>query len=83
VKWTSVSPYAETGLPRAMSDLGAYLDEGVGLAAPDYPAAAGWYRRAADAGVGQAAENLCNMYTLGRGGAPHVILRILDPGSLW
>jgi len=37
--------------------------------APDYPTAAGWFRRAADAGVGDAANNLTNMYTLGRGRA--------------
>jgi TPR repeat protein len=41
---------AEAGLPKAMFELGLCLDQGVGVAAPDYPAAAGWYRRAADAG---------------------------------
>jgi len=39
------------------------------LAAPDYPAAADWYRRAADAGYGAAAHNLCTMYLVGRGRA--------------
>jgi len=41
---------AETGLPIAMHSLACYIDSGEGLAAPDlpdYPAAAGWYKRAA------------------------------------
>jgi len=50
-------------------NLGCRLDRGVGGAAPDYPAAAGWCRRAADAGVGDAAVNLHTMYTVGRGRA--------------
>ena len=60
---------AETGLPRAMYTLGCRLDSGEGAAAPDYPAAAGWYKRAADAGAGDAAEDLSNMYQVGRGRA--------------
>jgi len=60
---------AEAGLPQAMCLLGSCLDEGKGVAAPDYPAAADWYRRAAGAGDGEAAVNLSNMYTLGRGRA--------------
>ena len=59
---------AEAGLPRAMFNLGTLLEEGEGVAAPDCPAAAGWYRRAADAGDTAAAVNLCSMYTVGRGG---------------
>jgi TPR repeat protein len=47
--------------------LGVLLDQGVGGAAPDYPAAAGWFERAATAGHELAANNLCNMYTIGRG----------------
>jgi len=39
----------------------------VGGAAPDYPAAAAWFERAATAGHELAANNLCNMYTVGRG----------------
>jgi TPR repeat protein len=65
---------AEAGLPTAMYSLGFNLsshDEGG--AAPDYPAAAGWYRRAADAGDGSAAINLSVMYTIGRGRAWHQI----------
>ena len=58
---------AEAGLPRAMFHLGCSLNEGEGVAAPDYPAAADWFRRAADAGVGEAANNLANMYALGSG----------------
>jgi TPR repeat protein len=42
-----------------MFDLGLLLDLGKGRVAPDYPAAADWYRRAADAGVGEAANSLC------------------------
>jgi len=48
---------------------GVLLDKGDGVAAPDYPAAAGWYTRAADAGIGDAAANLAAMYTVGRGRA--------------
>jgi TPR repeat protein len=58
---------AEAGLPRAMFMLGCCLDEGKGVAAPDYPAAADWYRRAAEAGDENGANNLSNMYTVGRG----------------
>jgi hypothetical protein len=60
---------AEAGLPTAMYNAGCCLDEGKGMAAPDYPAAADRYRRAADAGHGQAANNLSGMYTVGRGRA--------------
>jgi len=60
---------AETGLPKAMFNLGCCLDQGVGGAVLDYPAAAGWYKRAADAGSGDAAQNLATMYTVGRGRA--------------
>jgi len=60
---------AEAGLPQAMFDLGTLLDQGHGVAVPDYPAAAGWYRRAADAGHGAAANNLSSMYSVGRGRA--------------
>ena len=41
VKWFTKG--AEAGLPLAMFDLGVCLDKGEG-AAPDYPAAVGWYR---------------------------------------
>jgi TPR repeat protein len=60
---------AEAGLPKAMCNLGTFLDQGKGVAAPDCPAAAGWYRRAADSGIGVAAKNLSTLYTLGRGWA--------------
>jgi len=59
----------EAGLPKAMFSLGCRLDMGMGVAAPDYPAAADWYTRAADAGSGSAAANLSTMYTVGRGRA--------------
>jgi len=59
------------GIFRMALDLGCALDDGAGLGAPDHRAAADWYRRAADAGVGQAAYNLSHMYALGRGRAGH------------
>ena len=60
---------AEAGLPKAMFSLGFCLDEGNGGAAPDHPAAVGWYRCASDAGHAGAAKNLSVMYTLGSGRA--------------
>jgi len=66
VKW--VSKGADARLPTAMFSLGNLLDQGQGVAAPDFQAAAGWYRRAADAGVTGAAHNLSIMYALGNGG---------------
>jgi len=63
---------AETGLPKAMFILAVCLDKGE-WAAPDYPAAAGWYRRAAAAGNASAANNLFAMYTLGRGRAGQIM----------
>ena len=64
-KWFTKA--AETGLPKAMFSLGCCLDEGEGGAGPDYPAAVDWYKRAADAGDGNAALNLAGMYAVGRG----------------
>jgi TPR repeat protein len=66
VQWLTKG--AEAGLPKAMFGLGSHLDGGVeGVMAPDYPAAVDWYRRAADAGHGSAANNLAAMYQVGRG----------------
>jgi len=56
-----------------MFNLATMLDKGQGAAAPDYPAAADWYKRAADAGDGDAPVNLAHMYTNGRGRAWHEI----------
>jgi len=56
---------AEAGLPQAMFRLGCHLDQGV--TPPDYPAAADWYERAANAGHGTAANSLSSMYHLGQG----------------
>jgi TPR repeat protein len=42
VQWYTKA--AEAGLPKAMFLLGVCLDTGEGVAAPDYPAAAVWYR---------------------------------------
>ena len=64
---------AEAGLPKAMYFLGASLERGEGVAAPDHRAAADWYRRAANAGSGDAADRLCHMYTAGRGKAGQVM----------
>jgi len=50
-------------------NLGCCLDMGRGVAAPDCLAAVDWYRRAADAGIGEAAHNLSHMYSVGRGRA--------------
>jgi TPR repeat protein len=58
---------AEAGLPKAMRSLGLLLEKGEGVAAPDYPAAPGWFRRAADAGIWEVANNLTDMYAVGRG----------------
>jgi hypothetical protein len=64
---------AEAGLPSAVFNLGSSLDQGHGVAAPDYPAAAEWYRRAAGLGDGKAAANLSGMYTVGSGWAWHTM----------
>jgi len=71
VAWLTKS--SEAGLPQAMYNLGVCLEEGEGVSAPDYPAAAGWYRLAADAGDRDAAVNLNHMYTVGRGWAWHIM----------
>ena len=55
-------------------NLGCGLESGKGVAAPDYPAAVGWFRRAAESGHGPAAINLSDMYAAGRGGDSHVCL---------
>jgi hypothetical protein len=55
---------AEAGLPKAMFGRGGCLEKGKGVAAPDYTAAADWYRRAADGGEGDAANNLCRKAVL-------------------
>ena len=79
---------AEAGLPQAKFNLGICLEKGEGVAAPDYPAAADWYRRAAEADHGGAANNLANLYALGRGRVGraedvcHVILPHCSPSFL-
>ena len=64
-----------------------HVGESAGVAAPDYPAAADWYRRASDAGHGGAAYNLGSMYTVGRGRAWQIMpatsfFPIVDPRFL-
>jgi len=49
---------AKAGLPIAMFSLAFMLDAGEGAAAPVYPAAVAWYKRAADAGDAGAAVNI-------------------------
>jgi len=65
LKWYTKG--AEAGLPKAMHNYAVYVHEGRCAAAPDYPAAADWYRRAADAGDAESAEPyirplLCSTY---------------------
>jgi len=67
VTWYTMG--AEAGLPQSMYSIGVCLEKGQGVAALDYPAAADWYRRAAHAGDGRAANNLSHSYTFGRGWA--------------
>jgi hypothetical protein len=67
LKWATKG--AEAGLPKAMFILGCRLNAGEGTAPPEYQAAADWYRCAADAGCGSAAQNLSKMYLIGRGWA--------------
>jgi len=67
VKW--ITKAAEAGMPQAMFELGCHLNEGQGVAAPDYPAAAGWFKRAAGVGHGDAASNLNRYYNFGIGWA--------------
>jgi TPR repeat protein len=45
-----------------MFNLAISLDTGQGVAAPDHTAALDWYKRAFDAGLGDAAYNLCAMH---------------------
>jgi len=66
LEWYTKS--AEAGLPDAMLSLGCRHDTGEGMAAPDYPAAAGWYRRAANAGNGGAANKLSKVRSRQRWG---------------
>ena len=47
---------ADAGLPDAMFNLALCLYEGEGVAAPDPPAAMGWYSPTADAGQGGAVQ---------------------------
>jgi TPR repeat protein len=54
VAWSTKA--AEAGLPDAMFSLAYCLDKGEGVAAPDPPAAMGWFRCAADAGHGGAVQ---------------------------
>jgi len=42
VHWVTMG--AEAGFPKALYNLGHFLDEGKGMAAPDHLAAAGWYK---------------------------------------
>jgi TPR repeat protein len=65
VEWFTKGAHA--GLPKAMYNLRKLLAKREGVAAPDLPAAADWYRRAVDNGIAAAAYNLVDMYSVGRG----------------
>jgi TPR repeat protein len=47
-EWITMA--AEAGLPKSMFALGTCLDQGQGVAAPDYEGAVKWYTLAAAAG---------------------------------
>jgi len=74
-----LSKGAEAGLPNAMHNFACGLPEGKGMAAPDYVAAAGWYKRAADGGDAKAANNLSHMYQLGCGKVWQIMLATSSP----
>ena len=57
---------AKAGDAQAETYVGEIFEKGLGLA-PDYEAAATWYRRAADQGWAPAQINLGQLYELGRG----------------
>ncbi len=57
---------AKSGDAQAQTYVGEIFEKGLGLA-PDYEAAATWYRRAADQGHAPAQINLGQLYELGRG----------------
>jgi hypothetical protein len=59
-------PNAEQGDPAAQTYVGEIFEKGLGVA-PDYAAAAVWYRRAAEKGYSRAAINLGNLYEQGLG----------------
>jgi hypothetical protein len=59
-------PLAEQGDAAAQTYVGEIFEKGLGVA-PDYNAAATWYRRAAESGFSRAAIDLGNLYELGLG----------------
>jgi archaellum component FlaC len=59
-------PLAEQGDQAAQTYVGEIFEKGLGVA-PDYGAAAVWYRRAAERGYSRAAINLGNLYEQGLG----------------
>jgi len=74
MQWYTKS--AEAGLPKAMFTLGWCLEQGEpDYPVADFPAAADWYKRAAEAGHGSAACNLADMFTVGRGRAWQIMPR--------
>jgi len=62
-------PQAEAGDHEAQGVVGEIYERGLGVA-PDYVAAAKWYRLAADAGSARAQINLGHLYEAGLGVAP-------------
>jgi predicted nucleic acid-binding Zn-ribbon protein len=59
-------PLAQQGDANAQTYVGEIFEKGLGVA-PDYGAAAEWYRRAAESGYARAAINLGNLYEQGLG----------------
>ncbi len=60
-------PQAQSGDPVAQTYVGEIYEKGLGLPAPDYANAAGWYRKAADQNHGPAQTNLGSLYERGLG----------------
>lgn len=60
-------PQAEAGDAVAQTYVGEIYEKGLGLAHPDYGAAATWYRRAAANGYGPAQTSLGSLYERGLG----------------
>lgn len=59
-------PEAQAGSAEAQYFVGQIYERGLGLD-PDYPKAAGWYRRAADQGHAEAQTSLAYLYEMGLG----------------
>lgn len=63
----TLMPKAQGGDPVAQTYVGEIFEKGLGLPAPDYAAAALWYRKAAESGHRPAQTNLGTLYERGLG----------------